>query len=90
MHRAVRILIIIIVGLVVYQRSKFINKQTVHHPPAHVDCGICRFFKNTLAQMETSIVKGVTIIVRILALLRCIGKDRIIQSEENQQFFVYY
>ena len=65
MHRAVRILIIIVVGLLVYQRSKFLNKQTVHHPPAHVDCGICRFFKNTLVLMETSIAEGGLSIVLI-------------------------
>lgn len=65
MHRAVRVLIIIVVGLLVYQRSKFLNKQTVHHPPAHVDYGICRFFKNTLVLMETSIVKGGLSIVLI-------------------------
>ena len=80
MHRAVRILIIIAVGLLVYQRSKFLNKQTVHHPPAHVDCGICRFFKNTLVPTETSIAKGGLSIVLISALLRSIGKDIVIQS----------
>lgn len=65
MHKAVRILIIVVIGLLVYQRSKFINKQTVHHPPAHVDSGIYRFFKNILEPMVTSIVKEHLIIALI-------------------------